>query len=291
MLGSGAAILARRWARPPAARALSGGAVPPPAGGAGPVPAQPTQPTQPAQPEQPEQPEQRAEPRPDPAAERVARRLEQRAKLRESFNKHVNRGLVRQLMEVNASAELRLFPTSETLDPRAESKVLPPLLVTALSGSQLAVPRKGRVTLLLLAFNTMGFEMLPSWREPVERQFLQLASHSAGARKRRARLQVVEILAQENRVFRFIQRFLLPAFKSTVDAARHDSVAAVYEDMDATKQALSVSNQFLGYAFLVDAAGRVRWRACGVGEFRDSMLLIKNLSLLLDEAEDEPTDQ
>jgi hypothetical protein len=281
---------ARHWARPAAARAQSGGAAPPPAGGARPAPEQGAERAQ-AEPAGAPRSAEEAPPPPDAAAERVARRLEQRAKLRESFNKHVNAGLVRQLVEINASTELRLFPTSETLDPRAESAVLPPLLVTALSGSQLAVPRKGRVTLLLLAFNTMGFEMLPSWREPVERQFLQLASHGADARKRRARLQVVEICAQENRVFRFIQRFLLPAFKSTVDVARHDSVAAVYEDMEATKQALSISNTLLGYAFLVDAAGRVRWRACGVGEFRDSMLLIKNLSLLLDEAEDNSADQ
>ena len=47
---------------------------------------------------------------------------------------------------------------------------------------------------------------------------------------------------------------------------------------------LSVPNVYSGYAYLVDAQNRVRWRGCGLARPADLMALRRATEALLDEA-------
>ena len=45
---------------------------------------------------------------------------------------------------------------------------------------------------------------------------------------------------------------------------RHATALVFAGDVDPLCDGLAITNRLIGHAFLVDSAGRVRWRACGV---------------------------
>mmetsp|Transcript_7047 Transcript_7047/g.14149 ORF Transcript_7047/g.14149 Transcript_7047/m.14149 type:complete len:336 (-) Transcript_7047:227-1234(-) len=189
--------------------------------------------------------------------------------------------LLVQLRRVYEKPDLKLFEADEHLILREQAEQIPPLRLQALTGQPISVPSINKVTLLLVSFNQLGFEMLPSWREPVERH---LHANVLQHRQRNKRsLQVVSVSVVENRFYQSLSSVLGKAFERTVDSRHMDSTAGFYDDFSAWKPALGVKNRIIGYAFLIDPQGLVRWRGCAEATFQESMNLIRCLNDLLEE--------
>lgn len=208
-------------------------------------------------------------------------REEQRKVLMGQLRQTINDSFVVRFKAVMDAKDMKLFRTSEALLPAAEAASMPPLQFESLAGPVLDVPRRDRHTLLLLSFNQLGLDNVKSWREPVERH---LQASISGTRKGKARLQVVQLNVGESGLFKLLARPLRAAFARGIPEQRRDAVGTWYKDFAPWREALGVTNNLIGYAFLIDKAGRIRWRACSnCVSFEESMHLIDSLSDLLKE--------
>jgi len=201
----------------------------------------------------------------------------------ESYKQQVKKSFFGQMNQVAQMTELKLFPANETLMTPEDASTLPRLSVESLQGSHIDIPRKGTCTLLLVGFNQMGYDMLESWRLPVERHLYD--SISSHKKHGRMKLQIVELSVNESKLFTYLKGFISRAFKKTIDAKRLSNTAAFFGDFQSWKGPLGIDNTLIGYSFLVDSNGRVRWRGSGICSFDESMILIELINKLQNETD------
>ena len=192
-----------------------------------------------------------------------------------------------KLVDVDSAA---IFPalTGETLGGAAAELELPASL-QAKNGTT-------KVSLVALSFKQFGFEQLDSWIHP----FLQAAQEAQGTsaaepaqypqkirkgtRGRRASesFQVMQLSALEGG---FIANLLKGSMKGGLAKAippeRHATALVFVGDVDPLCDGLAITNRLIGHAFLVDSAGRVRWRACGVATELEEQRLRACVEMLL----------
>ncbi|GBG25703.1 Hypothetical Protein FCC1311_019222 [Hondaea fermentalgiana] len=217
----------------------------------------------------------------EPEKEEKSAKQERHEELMGKLRAWMETSLLVQLRRVHEKPDMKLFEADEMLIPREDAKKMPPLNLEAITGQPLFVPSTGRVTLLLVSFNQLGFDHLPTWRDPVERH-LHAGVTSQKQRNKRS-LQIVTVSAVENRLYRAFSGVLGRVFEKTVDPRHANSTAAYYGDFSPWKPSLDIRNRIVGYAFLIDPQGLVRWKGCAECTFHESLQLIRCLTELLEE--------
>lgn len=109
---------------------------------------------------------------------------------------------------------------------------------------------KGTCTLVGVSFRQYGYEMLPSWCGPFEE---------------RTGFAQVQLSVVDSFLFSLMQGYVLNGLKSTVPEHRFQDTFVSFGAAGSgeLREALGIDNRLTGYVFLVDGAGRVRWRGSG----------------------------
>jgi len=190
-------------------------------------------------------------------------------------------------------AGLKVFPTSTSIIPRSEADMFPKLEVTALDHvTNIQLPVKNHVTLLLLSFKSFGHTMLSPWRESVERHFGETLGatnidnenrHKNGKGKLNKQLQIVDLMVNVNWLEKYLAGMLTWAFKRSTPQERMKGTAILFDDFRKYRDVIGASNDLTAYIILVDENGKVRWKASGECQFGESMDLIDSISELLEQ--------
>ncbi|ORZ29384.1 ATPase assembly factor ATP10, partial [Catenaria anguillulae PL171] len=149
--------------------------------------------------------------------------------------------------------KLSIAPT--TLTDAAISKRFPALTVTPLSETSTEIPMlprlQGQVTLVTLACSTYGDNQTKSF----EMAFRQAYPH----------VPVYQISMADTPIKAWILKLNLRYTRAKVPKEQWDKYfVATKLPVDQALEELKVTNKYVGWVFLVDHRGRVRWRANGV---------------------------
>lgn len=123
--------------------------------------------------------------------------------------------------------------------------------------------------------------MLQSWRYPIEREF-----QPTGGFVENCPFQLLEVSVTESWVQQLMKGFLRSMLKRSIPFERHSQVVGYYGSFDKWKSALAISTPTVGHVFLIDRKGRIRWRATGQASLNDAVLIVENLTKLVDEDSD-----
>eukprot|EP00897_Mesotaenium_endlicherianum_P000534 jgi/Mesen1/10481/ME000083S09988 len=206
---------------------------------------------------------------------------ESRDKERVRLADELNRGYFDDFKELKqgggkvATASAKLVPVTGAVrvpelrayTPQGSSVVLPPRPQAPSSGSSNAV------TLVCFAFRASAQPMVESWSAPFAAHF---AADPAAA--------VFEVSMVESWVLSLapVRALLL---RSMASRPVHDKRTVVYSFGDTwnLRNALQMRNRLVGYAYLVDRQGRVRWRASGAASSEEIQHMLTCTSQLLQE--------
>ena len=141
-------------------------------------------------------------------------------------------------------ADLELLRPEESLE-------FPHLPVSDLDGTELTLPVKsnsGEPTLMCFAFRSYGTSLTKSWSAP----FRELTS-----------CRCVELYFIEYSFLSFAKNLYLSNLKNEHAKELHGDIVVHFGGLMDFAADLLLPNKFTGYAYLVDAQGKVRWRASG----------------------------
>ena len=129
----------------------------------------------------------------------------------------------------------------------------PKLEAKTLSGEKIVYPDsvKGKVTLLVLAFERQTQDKVDSWLGPFMGQF---------AEEDRARFYEIPMLAGK---WKLLSGIIDGGMRRGVPGDRHDHVSTFYGDVDRYCEQLQIGDKSDGYVFLLDRDGVIRWRSNG----------------------------
>jgi len=129
----------------------------------------------------------------------------------------------------------------------------PNLEAETLSGEKIVYPDsvKGKVTLLVLAFERQTQDKVDSWLGPFIGQF---------AEQDRAGFYEIPMLAGR---WKLLSGIIDGGMRRGVPRDRHDHVSTFYGDVDRYCRQLQIGDKSDGYVFLLDRDGVIRWRSNG----------------------------
>ncbi|KAJ8611174.1 hypothetical protein CTAYLR_003555 [Chrysophaeum taylorii] len=145
----------------------------------------------------------------------------------------------------------------------------PELPATNLDGSEVTLPEyfEKRVTLVAVSTRQVGAVKLASWIVP-------LAQRLCASSRAKNSTKIVELTIVENPVARLFRSwFLANLRRGENDPLLHHSTLLRIGDTSAQRAALGMANRLVGYVFLVDHRGRVRFRASGAATDDELALL------------------
>ncbi len=136
------------------------------------------------------------------------------------------------------------------LDPMKEIR-FPRIKVETLSGKELVLPddTEGKVVLIGVAFVREAQGMLDSWMD----YFKHLCSEN----------EVYELPIIESSFWKVFSGFIDGGMRSGIPREKHDFVGTHYGDASDFVDALGIKDKKLGYVFLVDEEGYIRFRGDG----------------------------
>lgn len=133
-------------------------------------------------------------------------------------------------------------------------RMFPEIKGHSLAGSEVAIPgaAAGRIALISVAFERHAQEMLDSWSEPFVRKF--------GGNETYVTYELPVIDAFWPRLMSFS---IDAGMRSGIPREKHPYVVTYYGDSTAFRQALEISDRSLGYVYLLDHQGVIRWAGSG----------------------------
>jgi mitochondrial ATPase complex subunit ATP10 len=189
------------------------------------------------------------------------------------------------LKDLKKTGEKPLLANPELIE-EATAQVFPTMTgVRSLSGQVVNFPahfvRKNRshdveaqCTLVAISFRDFGFRQLPSWIDPFTAAF---SKHDR-----------VEVLKLNVANFWFDRFFLRPIIamlnRRNTDPSEHDTTFLYFGNTDLLCDALRMRNILVGYVFLLDGIGRVRFAGSGEAtgeEVQNLISLTKKLTPLI----------
>ncbi|CAO3599996.1 unnamed protein product [Absidia cylindrospora] len=78
-------------------------------------------------------------------------------------------------------------------------------------------------------------------------------------------IQTVELNVQENILKQWLLKAFIPSIRKNLSDDRKDNYVLLYKDISKTRKMLDMTNQYIGYVFLVDEDCKIRWTAHGNG--------------------------
>jgi mitochondrial ATPase complex subunit ATP10 len=168
------------------------------------------------------------------------------------------------LKDLKRTGEKPVLANPELIE-EASAQVFPTISgVRSLSGQVVTFPahfvRKNRAhdveaqcTLLAISFRDFGFRQLPSWIDPFTAAF---SKHD--------RVEVLKLNVANNWFDRFFLRPIIAMLnRRNTDPAEHDTTFLHFGNTDHLCDALRMRNILVGYVFLLDGIGRVRFAGSG----------------------------
>ena len=170
--------------------------------------------------------------------------------------------------------------SNETLIRECDAKVFPRLQnLKSLSGDTADLPsyclRKNRsqdaaaqCTLVGISFRDFGFQQLNSWIEPFDAAFAD-----------KDRVEVLKVSISEGWFNKWILRgFILGSTKMNTPKSEHDRTLMCFSNsavLEGFRDALRMHNVMVGYVFLLDGLGRVRFAGSGVATKEEAERLVR----------------
>ncbi|EFJ28953.1 hypothetical protein SELMODRAFT_410829 [Selaginella moellendorffii] len=205
--------------------------------------------------------------------DRKAANLKERAKIMEDidqgyffdfkdFKKHSGK-VVATSTALDPPASATIFPKSTVYTPTRESSIFP-------------LNRNSCVTLVCLSFRNSAEAMVDSWVSPLREAFPSTSD-----------IQVIELSWVESGVLSFVpvRHLFLMCINSSKACTKADrKLLYAFGDSYDFRKELRVTNRLTGYMFLVDRAGRIRWRSSGQASPEEASHLVSCTASLLQES-------
>lgn len=164
--------------------------------------------------------------------------------------------------------EGKVLPGAVQLLAVDKARTVPSLTVKSLLNSEVdlaqLVAKNGKhATLVLTSFKNFGLEMLPAWRAPFQKEFVN------------QNVQVVTLSIIEDWYMKLVHGSIVNGLKDKTPPELHDATYAYFGRCDEVRTAMDLYNSFVGYVHLVDSHGRIRWIAGGPATADEIQRLIK----------------
>ncbi len=144
-------------------------------------------------------------------------------------------------------------------------KKFPKIEVKTLSGKRLVLPddAEGRVVLIGVAFVREAQSMLDSWMD----HFEELCQGK----------EVYELPIIESDLWKIFSGFIDRGMRSGIPEEKHDLVGTHYGDASEFKEKLGIVDTDLGYVFLVDEEGNIKFRGEGHADEEGKKEMLKQV--------------
>ncbi|KAI9496036.1 ATPase assembly factor ATP10 [Zychaea mexicana] len=110
----------------------------------------------------------------------------------------------------------------------------------------------GKVSLMSFVYAKYGEAHVNSYVEPFLKHF-----------KDNQKVQLVEVNVQENLMKQWLLKAFIPSIRKNLPEERKANYTLLLKDISRTRKMLDMSNQYIGYVYLVDEKCRIRWTAHG----------------------------
>jgi hypothetical protein len=165
---------------------------------------------------------------------------------------------------------LVMAATAITAEPPQASRGVigskfPALTAESLAGDAVTLPDslQGRVALVVMSFKRDSQSQNDSWLGPFEKEFGQ---------KQGFFFYEVPMI---RRRFVFMAPLIDSGMRAAIPNEKHKNVVTFYGDVEPYKQALKIQDIYLGYAFLLDRQGVIRWQGQGMAKPEDIKALLE----------------
>jgi hypothetical protein len=141
----------------------------------------------------------------------------------------------------------------------------PALTAESLAGDTVTLPDsvKGRVVMVVMSFKRDSQSQNDSWLGPFEKKFGQ---------KQGFFFYEIPMI---RRRFVFMAPLIDSGMRAAIPNEKHKNVVTFYGDVEPYKQALKIQDIYLGYAFLLDRQGVIRWQGQGMAKPEDIKALLE----------------
>ncbi|KAI9219231.1 ATP10 protein-domain-containing protein [Blastocladiella britannica] len=199
------------------------------------------------------------------------RRLERRPSLQKEFHE----SYWKDLHEINKTKG-KLYTASSVLAKPAHATAFPALMVHPLHRPDDKINildrLAGNVSLVTIATSTYGDNHTKSFEMPFRSAFPDLP--------------VAQISMADTPAKSWVLRVNMRYTAAKVPKAVHPwYFVSMFEDVDPPLKHLAITNRYIGWVYLVDAKGRVRWRAHGIAEAAELEALGRCTQELLNESQ------
>jgi hypothetical protein len=163
---------------------------------------------------------------------------------------------------------LNMASTGITAEQTGRSSLIgikfPTLSADSLAGDTVTLPDsvKGRVALVVMSFKRDSQNQNDSWLGPFEKEFGQ---------KQGFFFYEVPMI---RRRFVFMAPLIDSGMRAAIPGEKHKNVVTFYGDVEPYQQALKIQDIYLGYAFLLDRQGVIRWHGQGMAKSEDIKALL-----------------
>lgn len=153
-----------------------------------------------------------------------------------------------------------------------EGMRFPEITVPALDGTRVSIPEgvRGRVTLVVIAFEQAAQAQIDSWVGPFSAAF-----------ETDPRVVVYEVPMIDSPLWRVMRGMIDAGMRAGIPKPRHAFVATYYGSTGPYREALGMGDRSLAYLFLLDGEGTIRWSGSGYASPERIHALIERASSLL----------
>lgn len=194
-----------------------------------------------------------------------------------------------QMSFVQELSELRKTqgkPFRAQMLKEGETFMFPEMKSLLLDGSEVTLPSffENRVTLVAFSMRQVGAEKLKSWTSP-------LAERACSSSKSRRHTKIIQVSLVENFIASMFKSYYLKNLRrlEETDPLLHHTTLLRLGDSTKHRDVLGMRNRLVGYVFLVDHRGMVRFRASGEAEKDELDLLFDQTVRLVRDKESEPS--
>ncbi|KAI8647947.1 ATP10 protein-domain-containing protein [Parasitella parasitica] len=145
------------------------------------------------------------------------------------------------------------FASSQLLKPE-KAGYMPNFEAQDLSRQKINTTEKllGKITLMTFVYAKFGEPHVNTFIQPFLEKF-----------KDHKDIQVVEVNVQENMLKQLLLKAFIPSIRKNLPIERKDNYCLILKDISRTRKCLDMTNQYIGYSFLVDENCKIRWTAHG----------------------------
>ncbi|KAI9190329.1 Mitochondrial ATPase complex subunit atp10 [Blastocladiella emersonii ATCC 22665] len=201
---------------------------------------------------------------------------EKRLANRPALQKEYRESYWKDLQELNKTKG-KLYIASDKLTKPQSAVRFPSLMVNPLDAPNTKIDLlsriQGQVTLVTFAFNTYGDKHTKTFELPFRTGY--------------PNVPVAQVSLADTPAKSWILKMHVPYTARVVAKPLHPwYFVSMFESLDAPLDHLAVTNRYLGWVFLVDANGRIRWRAHGMATPEELAALGRGTQMLLNEQEE-----